>query len=255
MAIVLKKGEAKRAAGVGQAIGQARLAEQQKQIKIRQAAEDRAVELELQKIEMLETQDFNKKLRDRQFAIDAEERARQWQIEKMELASRMDFEQEEKERLRKKAIFNSGIESIDSNEGLTDEQKKIAKFQLASRYMDIEEAAPYLGLKPQQGTGLFNLGGEEETPLTPTGSVNDPLGLGVTTNAPDAAPVSALPQAVLSMEQRSEFEVISPDGEKETITADNWPVYKSKGYVLAQIKRQEYTPETGYYRGFGGRGA
>lgn len=88
--------------------------------------------------------------REMAWTLETEERARAWELEKMEITSRMDFEQSEKERLRKKATFNSGIETIDNNEGLTDTQKDTARFLLASKYTDIDEAAPYLGLKPQK---------------------------------------------------------------------------------------------------------
>ena len=93
--------------------------------------------------------DFQQELRDKQYEYDKFNRAKEWDLKKMELHSQLDFEQEEKERLRKKATFNAGIESIDKNEGLTGEQRNDAKFNLASKYTDIPEAAQYLGLKSQ----------------------------------------------------------------------------------------------------------
>ena len=241
------------AKGIGQAIDKKQ--EEQFRLDIIAAAKD----WERQKMLMNSQQDFAHEMRMRQAELDREARAQEWFNEKLELVSRLDFEQEEKERQRKKSIFNSGIDTIDKNEGLSDSQKDIAKFMLASKYTDTEEAGQYLGLKPQtQKTGLFNLGGEEAS--MPTGvpgvpTADNPLGLNIT-----ETPVSTLPQAVLALEQESKFEVISPDGKQETIDSGQWPDYKTRGYVLAQIRRlrdQRRTikePSLSELRGFGGRG-
>lgn len=240
-------------AQAGSMIGKARRAEEAKVAAAREAEQAARIQQQiLSQQHQRELREFDAQLslerekRQRLWALQAEDRARQWQIEKMEMVSRMDFEQNEKERLRKKAVFNSGIETIDNNEGLTDTQKETAKFLLATKYTDIEEAGQYLGLKPQtQKTGLFNLGGEETPPPSTVPGVptaDNPLGLNITEGV--STPLSTLPQSVLALEQRNEFEVISPDGKQETIRADEWPEYKARGYVLAQIKRQREKAET-----------
>lgn len=231
------KDEAKLYAEAGKILGKAQATQKQQAIDTALLAQKAFQEWELEKMRLNSEQDFQHELNLRQVQYDREIRARQWQTEKMELASRLDFEQQEKERLRKKETFNSGIEIIDKNEGLSDTQKATAKFLLASRYTDIEEAAPYLGLKPQK-QGLFDFGiGETTLPSSVPGvsTAENPLGLNLTEGV--AAPLSALPQAVLALEQQNQFEVVSPNGRKETIDADQWPEYKAKGYILAQIKK------------------
>jgi len=247
------------AGGVAKGLGKSaeRKQEEQFRLDIIAAAKD----WEMQKMLMNSQQDFAHEMRLRQAELDREARAQEWFNEKMELASRMDFENSEKERLRRKSIFNSGIETIDKNEGLSDLQRDTAKFMLATKYTDIEEAGQYLGLKPQkQNTGLFNLGGQETQQPLPYGVSTDanPLGLNITEGA--STSLSALSQEVLSLEQQNKFEVISPDGQQETISAEQWPEYKTKGYVLAQIRnlknqrRSIRQPSLQELRGFGGRG-
>jgi len=104
-------GAAKAAAGAGVAIGKgqraeegrARAAQQQAQaasIKAQQAAQQKAMEFDLFKMEQRSLQDFQQELRTKQYEFDKFNRAKEWDIEKMELASRMDFQQSETKRLR-----------------------------------------------------------------------------------------------------------------------------------------------------------
>jgi hypothetical protein len=230
-------GEAKAVAAAGAQIGQAQARQRAEAQAQRNAEIQAAQDWELQKMMMNSQQDFAHEMRLRQAELDREARAKEWEVEKMELRSKFDFEQAEKERLRRKSIFNSGVETIDNNQGLTDEQKNIAKFRLAEKYPDIEESGQYLGLK-QSKEGLFNFN-EEPTPTAtnvpgvPT--ANNPLGLNITEGV--NTPVSTLPQAVLQLESQNKLEVISPDGKQETISVEQWPKYKADGYVLSQIKR------------------
>ena len=147
------------AAKSGQAIGEAAAKEKAEQEAQRMQEIQLARSWELKKMQMNSEQDFAHELRLRQAELDREARAHEWETEKMELRSRFDFEQEEKERIHRKGVFNSGIEVIDNNEGLTDEQKNAAKFRLAERYTDIEEAGQYLGTKPLYKENESDLGG------------------------------------------------------------------------------------------------
>ena len=243
-------GAAKAAAQAGLAIGKGKRAEEDRartereqaraqQIAVQQSARQAALEWEQQKMLLNSQQDFAHEMRMRQAQLDKEARAEEWQTEKMELVSKFDFEQEEKERIRRTATYNAGKESIDDNEGLTDEQKAQANFLLSTKYTDIPEAAAGLGMKPQTSKqGLFDFGLDTGAGLTPEGTasptVDNPLGLNI-----ENIPVSQLPQAVLNLEAQNKFEVISPDGETETIDADQWPDYKARGYLLASIVRQQ----------------
>ena len=241
------------AGGIAKGIGQAIDKKQEEQFRLDTIAA--AKDWERQKMLMNSQQDFAHEMRLRQAELDKEGRAKEWEVDKMELRSKLDFEQEEKERQRKKSIFNSGIDTIDKNEGLSDAQKNTAKFLLSTKYTDIEEAAQYLGFKPQD-TGLFNLGGDDAAPdatnVPGVTTDNNPLGLNITEGV--SAPMSQLPQSVLALEQGNEFEVISPDGKQETISAEQWPEYKLKGYILSQIKRlkESKLPMSKYSIGFQG---
>lgn len=241
-------GEAAAAAKAGAMIGagkrkekeQARAEREQargEQIAAQQSARKAAIEWEQQKMLLNSQQDFAHEMRIRQAGLDKEARAQEWQTEKMELASRFDFEQDEKERIRRTATYTAGRDNINENENLTDTQKADANFRLSSRYPDIPEAAVGLGLRPQTSKqGLFDFG--LDTGLTPDGTlgptVNNPLGLNI-----ENIPIGQLPQTVLDLESANKFEVISPDGETETIDADQWPDYKARGYLLASIVRQQ----------------
>lgn len=230
-------GEAKAVAQAGRQIGRAKAAEKQQQLTLEQQAREEAKAWEIQKFVLNSQQQFAHEMRLRQAELNKEARAHEWEVEKAELASRMDFEQEERDRLRDKATFNAGIEAITNDKTATNTQKDAAKFNLATKYTHIPEAAPYLGLKPTS-TGLFNFGGEEAPPLpgTPVSTVNNPLGLNI-----ENIPVAKLPEAVLSLEAQNKFEVISPEGKTETIDANQWPEKKAQGYVLATIKRLQTT--------------
>jgi multidrug efflux pump subunit AcrA (membrane-fusion protein) len=241
-------GAAKAAAQAGIAIGRGKRAEEERaraereqaraqQIAAQQAARKAAIEWEQQKMLLNSQQDFAHEMRIRQAGLDAEARSREWQVEKMELASRIDFEQDEKERIRRKAEYTAGRDSINDNENLTDGQKNMANFLLSTKYTDISEAAAGLGLRPQT-SGLFDFRSDPSPVPPPSGTpgptVDNPLGLNI-----ESIPISQLPRAVLGLESANKFEVISPDGETETIDADQWPDYKARGYLLASIVRQQ----------------
>lgn len=140
-------GEAQAVSQAGKQTGQAEAAKRQQQLTLEQQAEDRARAWEVEKFVLNSQQDFAHEMRLRQAELNKEARAHEWEVEKAEIASRMDFEQQEKERIRDKATFNAGIKAIDDNEGLTDAQRDAAKFNLATKYTHIPEAAQYLGLK------------------------------------------------------------------------------------------------------------
>ena len=247
-------GAAKAAATAGAMVGKSERAkedraraEQQRQqaesIATQQSARQMAMQWEQEKMMLNSQQDFAHEMRMRQAGLDAEARAREWEVEKMELHSKFDFEQDEKERLRRKAEYTAGRDSIDKNEGLTDGQKNTANFLLSTKYSDLSEAATGLGLKPESKKGLFDFGLGSDTGLTPGGTatptVDNPLGLNI-----ENIPVSQLPQTVLNLEAQNKFEVISPDGVSETIDASEWPVKKAQGYILSQIRKLRETGAT-----------
>lgn len=237
-------GAAKAAAKAGVAIGKGKRAEEDRaraereqaraqQVAAQQSARKAALEWEQQKMLFNSQQDFAHEMRMKQSQLEKEARAEEWQVEKMELASRMDFEQDEKERLRIKAEYTAGRDTLDKKKDTMPEgEYERALFRLDSIYAPkgVDTAVEGLGFK-EQTSGLFNL--RSDTDLTPSGTVDNPLGLNI-----ENIPVSQLPQAVLDLEAQNKFEVISPDGETETIDADQWPDYKARGYLLASIVRQ-----------------
>lgn len=157
---ITQPGEAAAAAKVGTIIGKGKRAEEDRaraereaaraqQIAAQQSARQAAMEWEQQKMLLNSQQDFAHEMRMRQAGLDKEARAEEWQVEKMELASKIDFEQDEKERIRRKAEYTAGRDSINDNENLTDTQKADANFRLSVGFVkDVPEAAAGLGLKP-----------------------------------------------------------------------------------------------------------
>ena len=178
-------------------------------------------------------QDFAHEMRMRQADLDKEARAEEWQTEKMELASRLDFEQDEQERLRDNAEFEAGDKTITESD-MPETEKPRARFKNAMLHPNAKGAAKYFGFYEQK-QGLFAFGEEAPPPppaVSGAATVDNPLGLNI-----ESIPVSQLPQAVLGLEAQNKFEVISPDGNKETIDADQWPDKKAQGYILSQISK------------------
>jgi hypothetical protein len=250
---ITQPGEAKAAAATGVAIGKGKRAEEDRaraereqvraqQAAAQQAARQAALEWEQQKMLINSQQDFAHEIRMRQADLDKEARAREWMTEKMEMASRLDFEQDEKERQRNNAEYAAGRDTLDKKkEEMPAGEYERALFRLDSIYAPkgVSAAVEGLGYKEQTG-GLFNLG-EETPPPSGVSTVDNPLGLNI-----ESIPVSQLPQAVLDLEAQNKFEVISPDGDKETIDAVQWPGKKAQGYVLAQIRKQKLKQESVY---------
>lgn len=204
---IRQKGEAQAAAKSGAMIGDARR---------------RAIEWEMMKAEMRSRQDFEQELREQQYKYDAINRARDWEIEKMEIASRMDFEQREQERIRRTAEFNAGIETIDKDDGRTDEWKDVAKFRLASKYSDVEGAAPYLGLSDKK----------QESALDQY--IAQAMGRGG----------QATVQAGGGLAQPDEMYVIDPQGNPAIIKTSDWRSGEAtkEGYTLAPGQAQPELP-------------
>jgi len=240
MAIEIRPtGEAAATAAAGRTIGKAKAKEAQRaeaqraqEMAFRQQQVQAAREWEMQKMLMNSQQDFAHEMRMRQADLDKEARAEEWQTEKMELASRLDFEQEEKERLRRTAEYTAGRDNINDNQNLTSGRQDQANFLLSMKYADVPEASAGLGLKPGGRPGLFDFGKETPPAVSGAATVDNPLGRNI-----ENIPVSQLPQAVLGLEAQNKFEVISPDGNKETIDADQWPDKKAQGYILSQISK------------------
>lgn len=206
------------AAGLGRALTEERKLEQTKEIAEFQN------KLAIERIKANSILDF-----------EAEQRAKAWQIEKMEIASRMDFEQEERERMRRKAEYSAAIKRID------EEQKEGHIEPEAAERLKLNTEREYYGYSPYvKGRGekvLFDFGRDgisglaaPTTPGLPT--AENPLGLNI-----QDIPAAKLPETVLALEAENKFRVVSPDGKEEIISATDWPDYKSKGYILAEIHR------------------
>jgi len=143
---ITQPGEVKAAATAGAMIGKGKRAEEDRaraereqaraqQMAAQQAARQAALEWEQQKMMLNSQQDFAHEMRMRQVGLEAEARAREWQVEKMELASRMDFEQEEKERLRVKAEYAAGRDTLDKKkEEMPDGEYERALFRYDTIY-------------------------------------------------------------------------------------------------------------------------
>jgi len=143
---ITQPGQAKAAAQAGAIIGKGKRAEEERarvereqaraqQIAAQQAARQAALDWERQKMLLNSQQDFAHEMRMRQAGLDAEARAQEWQVEKMEIASRMDFEQEEQERLRIKAEYAAGRDTLDKKkEEMPAGEYERALFRLDSIY-------------------------------------------------------------------------------------------------------------------------
>jgi hypothetical protein len=113
MGIVKRQpGEAKVTAKAGEIIGKAAKEKQaeeearrQQELSFKQAAQQRAMEWEIEKMTLRSQQDFQRELR-----------AKQWDLEKLEIRSRLDFEQEEKKRQERIDNANTKILAIDKAE-------------------------------------------------------------------------------------------------------------------------------------------
>jgi hypothetical protein len=110
---IRQPGEAKAAAEAGKQIGAAEGRKRAENIALQQAAEQRARQWELEKMQIRSQQDFAHEVRMRQAQLDAEARAKEWEVEKMELRSRIDFSEKEKERQRKMGIGRARVDAID----------------------------------------------------------------------------------------------------------------------------------------------
>jgi hypothetical protein len=111
--------------------------QQQMAIKAREAAEQRAMEWELQKMQMRFEQDFAQELRTRQYDLDRFNRAKEWDIEKMELRSRMDFQQEEQKRLQELDRIDSKILAL--RKAKEDGQFTGREFEFESMMFNLEQ--------------------------------------------------------------------------------------------------------------------
>lgn len=121
-------GQAAATSQAGAMIGKAEKAKADKAQMFQRAAEERAMNWELQKMEINSQQAFAHELRMNQAALEGEARAREWDIEKAEMASRIDFERKERDRQTKLAELDSVITAIDKSD-LDEETKTFMKFK------------------------------------------------------------------------------------------------------------------------------
>ena len=161
---ITQPGQAKAAAKTGAIVGKGKRAEEDRaraereqvraqQMAAQQQARQAALEWEQQKMMLNSQQDFAHEMRMRQAGLEAEARAQEWQVEKMELASRMDFEQDEQERLRHKAEYVAGRDTLDKKKDeMPDGEYERASFELASIYAPkgVTEAVDKIGYKEEK---------------------------------------------------------------------------------------------------------
>ena len=218
---IRQPGEAKTAAKAGTMIGDAR-----------RVATERAMQWEMEKAEIRSRQAFEQELRDQQYKYDAVNRAKNWQIEKMEIASRMDFEQQERQRVRRAAEFNAGVEAIDKDDSRTDDWKDLAKFRLASKYYDVDEAAKHLGLSTRKS---------QESALDQY--ISQAMGVG---NKPTA-------QAGNNLAQPGEMYAIDPQGNPAIIKTSDWRSGEAakEGFTLAPGQPEPELPLATMQSGMG----
>ena len=113
MAIVERQpGEARGAAQAGAEIGKAEARRRSEAQTLQIAAEQRAKEWELEKMQIRSQQEFAHEIRLQQAQLDAEARAKEWEVEKMELRSRIDFEAEEKARRQRMEMGQNRLAAI-----------------------------------------------------------------------------------------------------------------------------------------------
>ena len=218
--------------------------QQQEAIAAQQSARTAALEWEKEKMFMRSQQDFAHEMRMKQVGLDKEARAHEWEKEKMELASQNDFKEEEKERIRKRGVFKSGIESIDKNDTLNDTQKQDAKYTWAMKYTDIEEAAQYLGNKPTKETDpnvtlrkkMETIVGIKDLPwsdLVDEYEKEQELG-GLSVEDTPGISKEELPEI-----PEGKLLVRSPDGEDGTIDEGELQEYLTRGFTLIEPTTQE----------------
>jgi len=141
------------AGGIAKGIGQAIDKKQEEQFRLDTIAA--AKDWERQKMLMNSQQDFAHEMRLRQAELDREARAMEWETEKMEIVSRLDFEQDEKERLRYKAEYKAGRDTLNKNkDNMGDTEYAKAEYELNKLYAGkgIPEADSGLGFDTRQDT-------------------------------------------------------------------------------------------------------
>lgn len=238
-------GEAKAAAAAGIAIGEgkkavreqavaAQRASQAATLKAREASEQRAMQWDMEKMEIRSRQGFEQELRTKQFTYDKENRAKEWEIEKMTLVSQADFAMDEKKRLRSIEQKQNVLDAFEKAEadGLhdpkTDVQFRLRKFkaqtELDAAKGDYKSAHVTLPQGKQSTLSLLS-GGER-------GEISDSNPLGFDMELPSEQGMS---DESIQLESNQKFKVISPEGDEEEIDAVEWKAYKGKGYILADI--------------------
>lgn len=179
---ITQPGEAAAAAKAGATIGRGKRAEEDRaraereqartdQIAAQQAARKAAMEWEQQKMLLNSQQDFAHEMRMRQADLEKEARAKEWATEKMEMASRFDFEQDEKERIRVKAEYAAGRDTLDKKKDeMPAGEYERALFRLDSIYAPkgVTEAVTGLGFDPRKEDILSQLRGEIGGPVERT---------------------------------------------------------------------------------------
>jgi hypothetical protein len=175
MAIEIRQpGAAKAAAQAGTIIGKGKRAEkeqviaeqrrqQQVNIKARRAAEERAMQWELEKMEMRSQQEFQQELAAKQWEYERFNRAKAWEIEKMEMASRMDFQREEQDRQTKLSRIDTQKAAIEKeiNEGRADKNDpkvELHLFNLEQQRIatEIGGKAPYVSRLPKEEQNILD---------------------------------------------------------------------------------------------------
>lgn len=156
-------GAAKAAAVAGTAIGAgqkavrqqaeaAAIQRQQMQIKAREAAEQRAMQWEQQKMEVNSQRAFERELRQEDYKLAAEDRAAEGIINRMEYAKDLKFQAEIQERQRKKGVIQTERDAWikEEKEGRVTKKETAAKLsELDDRDRAIDMDETYRPQKPR----------------------------------------------------------------------------------------------------------
>lgn len=269
-------GQAAATAQAGAMIGKAEKAKADKAQMFQVAAEERAMNWELQKMEINSQQAFAHELRMNQAALEAEARAREWEVEKAEMASRIDFERKERDRQTKLAELDSIKKAIDKS-GLDEETKTFMKFKADFEHLGMGLSPEDVGLVTSQNLPIWEHPGIKGTPAGDALRVAD-LGIigeakyqeslnNQNTGAQDPDGIRSLIGEVNAIESiinpkdvekaktlKGNIEVKSPNGKTAIIPLNDWKDYKSKGYTFIKEVKDSNNIPYDYYRGYGGRG-
>lgn len=175
--------------------------------------------------------------------MQAQQMAMQWEMQKMQIRSMKDFEREEarldalaSRELAKEIKLNDEFEllqkQIRESDALTPEEKERALIEASSKKLGInlntiskQGAADPMQLAIQQLMGGAQEGMAQTRGTPPEMSTDVSMGV-----SPEQ----------LQSEQAGRIEVVSPDGVVGTVSQNEWPEYKAKGYQLNIFSTKQF---------------